>query len=295
MNPAARVEYERSVKVRFAAIFIAAAFFLFAAAVISLSGAHTKVDELTIDLIIEHQRFPLDVIGALVNAIGLTAFAFAASFLWRCIKARNEGVNRGSEICVLVGGMLAAVTQVIYSIMIAVKAHDFVSTGSQTYEQAHALTNGTALLILQTLGPAPVLLLAIGVVFIALNGMRVGLLTRFMGYLGMFAGALIIFPLQPVPVVQAFWLVAIALMLLGRSPTPVPPAWASGVAEPWPSGTEQRAQRGAPAKRERGARPAKPAAKPAARSQVETVAEADAPERTTRANTPKRKRKQRRK
>jgi hypothetical protein len=289
MEPASRIEYEDSVKVRFGAIFIAAAAFLFAAAVISLSGAHTKVDELTIDLIIEHQRFPLDVIGSIINAIGLTAFAFAASFLWRCIKARNEGVNRGSEICVLVGGMLAAVTQVIYSIMIAVKAHDFVSTGSQTYEQAHALTNGTALLILQTLGPAPVLLLAIGVVFIALNGMRVGLLTRFMGYLGMFAGALIIFPLQPVPVVQAFWLVAIALMLLGRSPTPVPPAWASGVAEPWPSGTEQRAQRSAPAKRERAAR----ADKPAAKSQAEVVAEADGPERTTRANTPKRKRKRR--
>ncbi len=285
MEPAARVEYEQSVKMRYAVIFIAAAVFLFTAAVLGISGPHTKVDELTVDLITEHQRFPLDVIGSIINAFGLFAFAAATSYLWRCIKSRNEGLNRGSEICVLVGGGLASITQVVYSIMIAVKAHDFVSTGSQTYEQAHSLTNGTALLILQTLGPAPVLLLAIGVFFIALNGMRVGLLTRFMGYLGMFAGALIIFPLQPVPVVQGFWLVAIALMLAGRSPSPVPPAWASGVAEPWPSSTEQRAKRGAPAARERGARAAKPRNEPAV--------DGDGPQRSTRANTPKRKRKHR--
>ena len=67
--------------------------------------------------------------------------------------------------------------------------------------------------------------------------MRVGLLTRFMGVLGIICGALIVLPiLSPLPIVQTFWLGAMALLLLGRWPNGVPPAWSTGeahaVAEP---------------------------------------------------------------
>jgi hypothetical protein len=110
-----------------------------------------------------------------------------------------------------------------------------------------------------------------------------------MGYLGLFAGALIIFPIQPLPVVQAFWLLAFAAMLAGRSPTAIPPAWASGRAEPWPSSTEARGgrQRQSPGGRwSRGASATKPTPK------VPTEPASDAQART-RATTPKRKRKKR--
>ena len=43
--------------------------------------------------------------------------------------------------------------------------------------------------------------------------MRVGLLTRFLGILGMISGVVAVFPqLMPVPLVQAFWLLALGLM-----------------------------------------------------------------------------------
>jgi len=59
--------------------------------------------------------------------------------------------------------------------------------------------------------------------------MRVGLLTRFMGYLGIFTGVLVLFPIgSPVPVVQGFWLLALAYLFSGRWPNGVPPAWRSG-------------------------------------------------------------------
>ncbi|MGB0096859.1 MAG: hypothetical protein WBP81_30505, partial [Solirubrobacteraceae bacterium] len=47
----------------------------------------------------------------------------------------------------------------------------------------------------------------------------------------------------PVPVVQGFWLLALAYLLSGRWPTGVPPAWESGSTEPWPSSASMRQQR----------------------------------------------------
>ena len=58
-----------------------------------------------------------------------------------------------------------------------------------------------------------------------------------MGVLGIICGALIVLPiLSPLPIVQTFWLGAMALLLLGRWPNGLPPAWSHGrgaaVAEP---------------------------------------------------------------
>ena len=51
--------------------------------------------------------------------------------------------------------------------------------------------------------------------------MPVGLLTRFLGYLGIFAGVMVIIPVVQLPVVQAYWLGAVAYLLTvaGRAAT----------------------------------------------------------------------------
>ena len=74
--------------------------------------------------------------------------------------------------------------------------------------------------------------------------MRVGLLTRFMGVLGIIVGVLFIVPIgSPLPIVQAFWLVALGALFLGRWPSGMPPAWVTGEAQPWPSQQELREAR----------------------------------------------------
>jgi hypothetical protein len=78
------------------------------------------------------------------------------------------------------------------------------------------------------------LAIAFAFVVIALNAMRAGLLSRFMGVLGIIVGALIVLPLLPSPVVQIFWLGAMAILFLGRWPGGRGPAWETGEAEPWP-------------------------------------------------------------
>jgi hypothetical protein len=280
--------YESRVRMRQAVIAALAGILLVGAAALQLTGPHTKVDELTLDLITAHKRFPIDVIGAVINGIGLCALAATLAFLVDITRARNADVRPWMRWLAIVGGVLAALSGVVYAIVIAGKADTFVSHGSQTYEQANHLTSATGLLALPFIGQAAALLLAVGFVLIALQAMRVGLLTRFMGYLGIFTGVLVLFPIgSPVPVVQGFWLLALAYLFSGRWPNGVPPAWRSGQAEKWPSSAELREQRSRAAGGGGGGR-SKPSSKPAPEA-VGAPAAA-----RTRASTGKRKRKRRR-
>jgi hypothetical protein len=89
-------------------------------------------------------------------------------------------------------------------------------------------------------------------VLISINAMRVGLLTRFLGYLGVISGALFVLAFVPIPIVQVYWLGMLAVLFLGRSPSGTPPAWQSGEAMPWPSAAEMREQRVRDAEARRG-------------------------------------------
>jgi hypothetical protein len=279
--------HESRVRMRMAVVAAAAGILLVAAAAVQLAGPHTNINELTLDLITAHKRFPIDVIGSVINALGLFAVAWTLSFLFDITRARNPELKAFIRWLALVGGILAALTGIVYAVVIASKAGDFVSQGNQTYVEANHLTTSGGLIALPILGQAAALVLALGFVLVALNAMRVGLLTRFMGYLGIFTGVLVIFPIgSPVPVVQGFWLLALAYLFSGRWPTGIPPSWRSGKAEKWPSSKMMQEQRGAAAGGTRGGR-GKPAPAPA----PEAVGAGSA---RTRSSTPKRKRKRRR-
>ncbi|HEX3690544.1 MAG TPA: hypothetical protein VHV28_12650 [Solirubrobacteraceae bacterium] len=290
MSPDETLLYESRVRSRQVAIAIVAGICLIVASIIQLTGPHTKVDELTLDLLVANQRFPLDLISSVINAIGSLAIAWTLLFLFGAARARNPDKARGYvRILTLVGGGLAATAGVIYAVVVAIKVHEFATTGSQTYTEANHLTTGAGLLGLQLVGQLAALLVAVAFVLVALTAMNQGLLSRFMGYLGMFAGALVLFQITQVPVVQTYWLLAIAYLISGRWPTGVPPAWHSGRSEPWPSSAEARARRaaGMGERRQRGGKKAQPAAE-----EPEPAAVAPVNERT-RSATPKRKRKRR--
>ncbi len=244
MSPDETLAYESRVRNRQAAVAVVAAVCLIAASVLQLSGPHAKVDELTLDLLTAHKRFPLDLIGSIFNAVASLAIAWTLLYLYRGARARNpEKVKPYTRFITIIGGFLAALSGVVYAIVVAIKVNEFATTGSQTYAEANHLTSGAGLLALQVLGQASALIVAVAFVLVCLSAMQQGLLTRFMGYLGMFAGALVLFQITQVPVVQCYWLLAVAYLISGRWPTGVPPAWRSGRAEPWPSSAEMRARR----------------------------------------------------
>jgi hypothetical protein len=281
--------YEARVRPRQAVIAGVAAAALIGASVTQLVGPHSKVNELTIGLITEHKRMALDLIGAGVQGIGSLALAWTLVFLFTATKARNPKLPGFLKILAIVGGVTAAIAGLVSAVLISIKSGQFVKHGDQTYEQAHHLTSSAAFVVPQILVQAAALLVAIAFVMICLQAMRVGLLTRFLGYLGIFAGVMVIIPVVQLPVVQAYWLAALAYLLTGRWPSGVPKAWSTGRAEPWPSAAEMREQRAEGIRRQSRPKPGrKPAPAPEPESEPEPVAA-----RTTRSNTPKRKRKRR--
>ena len=104
----------------------------------------------------------------------------------------------------------------------------------------------------QFIGLFGLLAMAASYALASLNAMRVGLLTRGMGIIGMLVGLLAVFPVALLSqLVPLFWLFALTWLLLDRWPGGSPPAWRTGRAEPWPSAAEQRQARAG-----RGRRPA---------------------------------------
>jgi hypothetical protein len=85
------------------------------------------------------------------------------------------------------------------------------------------------------------LLLGTAFVLIAMHAMRSGLLSRFMGILGVIVGALTAVPLLGgAPVVQLFWLVAMGILFLDRWPQGRGPAWEAVEEIPWPGAQQRR-------------------------------------------------------
>jgi hypothetical protein len=278
-----QLEREARLRARMAPVAVVAGILLVVAAITGLVGTHSSVDEETLALIVVHKRFPLDLIGAVINAGGLFALVVVLTFLWQATKSRRPDLSVAFKYLAIGGGVLAAVIAVAYEAVIAIAAHKFVTTGQQTYSEAHHLTSATAVVALPTVAFFGDLLLAVAIVVVSLNAMRAGLLPRLMGYLGILVGVLFLFPIgSPVPVIQAGWLCALGYLFLGRWPNAFPPAWEKGELVPWPSAQRSRDPDGRP---QRGAR-GKPAPAP-------TPEPAVAPAGPTRAAAPKRKRKRR--
>jgi hypothetical protein len=290
MSTEDRLAYEARVRNRQAALAAAAGILLILGVAIQLGGPHVNVSEKTLGLITEHKRFTRDLIGSIATALSLFAVAATLHYLWGAALAREPKLKPTFIGWIAIaGGVLEGIAVVVYVVAFGSAANDFVSHGSQTFPEANALLGRPSLLIPQIANYLGLFLLAIALVLVSLNAMRVGLLTRFLGYLGIIGGVLTIIPLVPIPIVEAYWLLALAYLLSGRWPSGVPPAWSSGRAEPWPPRQPAGAARGQPAARgARGGR-AKPAPNPA----PETVG---APARTsgsTRSTTAKRKRQRR--
>ena len=188
---------------------------------------------------------------AALNALGLLATGVVLTFLGRATRARRPAFRSfvanlpmaAASVFALAGLVLVVATNAAVSSLL-----DGPRTVSAVSDWQGGITTAG-----RTVESVARLLLGIGFVLVSLNAMRTGLLTRFMGALGVVSGALLVLPIGgPLPIVQAFWLIAVAISIGERFPGAVPPAWRTGRAEPWPSQQDLREARAAAAER-RGA------------------------------------------
>jgi hypothetical protein len=188
--------------------------------------------------------------SSVVRALGLLALGWIITFIGAATRARRPELAKPFVYAGLVGAVLSAVSTVLNAAGVNVAISNFLD-GPRTVDAAADVGGESLLVAASLIGLLGSLALAVGVVLVSLNAMRAGLLTRFLGVLGMITGALIVIPLGPLPVVQAFWLFALGLLCFGTLPGGAPPAWRTGKAEPWPSqqqAAEERRRRAAEAR-----------------------------------------------
>jgi hypothetical protein len=209
--------------------------------------------------------------GSVLLAIGALGLGTALFYLYRAVKAREPEQGRklpritpyalglGALLYALTGTLVSATSPPLGIVAQAVtsdRAGIFATHDGQTWQQASDLFKISALNVITFGQILCSLLLVASVVLISLGAIRTGLLTKFMGYVGVFVGALLLIPIfSTVPIVQSFWLVALAVLFSGRWPSGLPEAWQTGEAKPWPSLQQMREQAG-PARPRRGRRPA---------------------------------------
>jgi hypothetical protein len=102
----------------------------------------------------------------------------------------------------------------------------------QLLDDSGGVTVGSSLLFPALLG------MIVAMVYVPLQALRAGLLTRFFGTLGMALGVSLIL-LPPAPVLLALWFGYLGLLVVARVPGGRPPAWETGEAIPWPRPGEE--------------------------------------------------------
>jgi hypothetical protein len=220
------------------------------------------------------------LVSAVIGLVALLLLAVVLFYLYRASRYRRPEIPGFiapliiiAPIC-LGAGLLAAHFDLKHI------AHDYVSSGPRTDARAkHMLENTSP--VVTALNLAGGLGVALSLVLTNVNAMRVGLVGRFLGIVGVIVGALQVLPLLPQFVLEMFWLGALGLAFLDRWPGGRGPAWDSGEAIPWPTAAERARERA-------GELP------PVEEEEAEDTAGAPEPERPAHPRSKKRKRKRRR-
>lgn len=190
------------------------------------------------------QHATVPIIGSVVYGIGSLIIFGAFAYLYKATRARNPRFSQLTLIAGAVGIVAFSVGRTVAEVSRYVGASGFSGGGNQA--AGEALTGG-AFVVAQVVWQLGAFAAGFAFVLLGLNAMRAGLLTRFMGVLAMIVGVTFILPIDQQGVIRAFWLGALGFLLLGKWPGGSPQAWVTGLAVPWPSAAQQRAQRAATA------------------------------------------------
>jgi hypothetical protein len=176
-----------------------------------------------------------------LNYIGLGVVLW---FLFKVTRYRRQELPAWFIWLVYIGPVLFAVASVLSTLDRIDIAEQFASSGETQgragERRAENLLEDRAPVSV-ALGAAGTLALAFSLVLVSLNAMRAGVLSRFLGIIGIIVGVLYVIPIFGGPlIVQIFWLGALGAVFLGYWPGGRGEAWETGTAVRWPSAAERR-------------------------------------------------------
>jgi hypothetical protein len=261
VQPDEQLEWERRAgRVAGIAALIAGAMLLLQLFYPALVGA-------TLDSAREFERYTrfndqpdLIYVPYLMQAIGYLAAAVAFWYLAKATFARRTQMGRPMQVMAVLGPVanaLAAVLLMIAVLGVAGKVDDLNLPDGVTNAAAglpglaanyvvaedavrDLQTDDALFTIAAYVDLTANLALGFGLVLVGLNAMRAGLLSRFLGILGIIVGVLTVL-FRGAGIIEAFWLIALGALFLDRWPNGRGPAWGQVEAIPWPSAVEQRA------------------------------------------------------
>ena len=183
------------------------------------------------------------LVVSIARAIGLAMLSIPLLYLFRAAQARSDAVRGPLIGFCFIGPILFGIQSIVGWAASTEIASDFVQApamGDAAEKLADDLIEDSSLRQAAAGLLLPALLgLVIGMVYIPLQAMRTGLLTRFWATLGMALGAaLIIVPLVPL-IGLMMWFVFLGLVIVDRWPGERPRAWEAGRAIPWPKPGEE--------------------------------------------------------
>jgi hypothetical protein len=182
------------------------------------------------------------VVSGVLQSLGFLLLVPVLLYLYRAARYRHPQLMPAAAVLVVLGALTLAAVTIVGQLERIDIAHSFFpehAHGDDLDEVATDYVKDEYSAALQGISLGGSIALAFGLGMIALNAMRAGLLSRFMGVLGIFVGVLLVIPLG-VQILQLFWFAALGLLFIGRWPGGRGPAWQTGEAIPWPGAGQQR-------------------------------------------------------
>jgi hypothetical protein len=183
------------------------------------------------------------IIASVIAAIAIAVLTLVLLVLTNATRFRRPAMWPIARPLILIGGIALAVISIAHQAVLAAETHSF-AIGHDFTSQAvdNALAKSTPNVITQYLDLLAGLAVAVGMIVIMVNAMRVGLITRWLGVIGILSAILIFLPIggATLEVIPSFWLVAMGILYVGKWPNGQPPAWEAGEARPWPSRAQMR-------------------------------------------------------
>jgi len=182
-------------------------------------------------------------VAAGIQGVGTLLTVGALYYLFRVVKFRRPELPTFALPLLVGGGVLLVVTGFLAAADQIDNAREFLASGRRTESRAEDLLRERSEVTIG-LGSGATLASAIALVYLSLNALRAGVLSRFMGILGIVIGAVYVLgsllPLGGPGIIQTFWLGALGVLFLGRWPGGRGPAWETGEAIEWPSAARRR-------------------------------------------------------
>jgi hypothetical protein len=174
------------------------------------------------------------LVSGILIGVGMLAFIPPLFYLYKATRFRRRELPTVTRILIFAGPILFAICSVWFQLRQAHAADQFLSGTVKTNKHAEDLLRSSTTAV-AGLSLAASITIGLATLLVSLNAMRAGLLSRFMGVLGVILGALFVLPLIASPIIQLFWLLALAALFLDKWPGGRGPAWETGEAVAWPT------------------------------------------------------------